>query len=140
MENNMMSLKISEDMIKGIVSQQIEQAIVRELGNSEEYMRALISLALHQKVSSSGSVSHYPSDNKFDYLDMLLKEQIQTAAKKALEEYIKENTDILKQALRKELEKESAKNKLVETFIEGTSRAFEYSWNFECNVNFKRNE
>jgi hypothetical protein len=140
MENNMMSLNVNEEMIKSIVSQQMKQAIVRELGNTEEYMQALISLALHQKVSSSGNISTYESDNKYDYLDVLLKNHIQDAAKEALQEYIKENSDVLKQALKAELEKTATKNELVKMFVEGASKAFEYSWRFDCKVDFKSGE
>ena len=136
MENNIVSLKISEDMINRIVSKQIQQAIVKELGNAEEYMEALISVALHQKVSEHGVVSKYSSDNKYDYLDIMLKEKIQEAAKEALQEYIKENTDKLKDALKKELEKTATESELVKMFIESASKAFEYSWRFNCNVRF----
>lgn len=139
MENNIVSLKISEGMINGIVSKQIQQAIVKELGSAEEYMEALISAALHQKVSISGEISRYNSENKYDYLDLLLKKKIQEAAKEALQEYIKENTDKLKDALKKELEKTSTKNELVKMFIEGASKAFEYSWRFNCDVRFASN-
>jgi histone H3/H4 len=140
MENTMLSLKISEDMVKEIVSKQIQQAIVKELGNAEEYMEALISAALHQKVSQSGEISRYNSENKYDYLDLLLKKKIQEAAKEALQEYIKENTDKLKDALKKELEKTSTKNELVKTFVEGASKAFEYSWCFNCDVKFSKDD
>jgi hypothetical protein len=139
MENNIVSLKISEDMVKEIVSKQIQQAIVKELGSAEAYMEALISAALHQKVSIDGKVSRYSSDNKYDYLDIMLKEKIQETAKVALQEYIKENADKLKDALKKELEKTSTKNELVKTFVEGASKAFEYSWRFNCNVKFASN-
>lgn len=139
MENNIVSLKISEDMINGIVSKQIQQAIVKELGNAEEYMEALISAALHQKVSERGVVSNYSSENKYDYLDLLLKKKIQEAAKEALQEYIKENADKLKDSLKKELEKTATKNELVKMFIEGASKAFEYSWRFNCDVKFASN-
>ena len=139
MENNIVSLKISEDMINGIVSKQIQQAIVKELGNAEEYMEALISAALHQKVSKSGEISRYDSENKYDYLDIMLKKKIQETAKVALQEYIKENADKLKDALKKELEKTATKNELVKMFVEGASKAFEYSWRFNCDVRFASN-
>jgi hypothetical protein len=139
MEENIVSLKIGEDMIKGIVSKQIQQAIVRELGNADEYMQALIGAALHQKVSVNGTVSSYSSENKFDYLDVLLKKQIQETAKEALQKYIKENSELLKTALKKELEKTATKNELVKTFIEGASKAFECNWRFGCDVKFTPN-
>jgi hypothetical protein len=136
MENTMLSLKISEDMVKEIVSKQIQQAIVKELGNAEEYMEALVNTALHQKVSSNGSVGNYSSDNKFDYLDLLLKKNVQEAASAAMKEYITENTDKLKAALRLELEKTATKDKLVETFVNGAVDAFACRWNFSCIVSF----
>lgn len=140
MENTMLSLKIGEDMVKEIVSKQIQQAIVKELGNAEEYMEALIRVALHQKVSEHGTVSNYSSENKYDYLDVLLKKKIQEAAREALQEYIKENTDKLKAALKKELEKTATKDELVKTFIDGASKAFEYSWRFGCDVKFSKDD
>lgn len=138
MNSELVSLNVSETMIKDIVSKQIQQAIVRELGNAEEYMSALVKNALHEKVSSTGKVSNYSSDNKYDYLDILLKNNIQEAAKKALQEYIEENSDLLKTALKKELEKEANRSALVGAFINGASKAFEYSWNFNCNVKFEK--
>ena len=140
MENNIVSLKISEDMINGIVSKQIQQAIVRELGKTEEYMEALISAALHQKVSSNGQVSKYSHENKYDYLDILLKNKIQEAAKDALKEYIAENAELLKVALKNELEKTATKNELVKTFVDGATKAFACGWGFRCDVNFKSPE
>ena len=75
MSNELVSLNISEDMIQGIVSKQIQQAIVRELGNTDQYVEALVASALHQKVSSSGDVSRYSGDNRYDFLDILLKKK-----------------------------------------------------------------
>ena len=43
---------------------------------------------LHQKISKDGTVSRYDSDNKYDYLDVLLR-KIYKAADEALKEYIK---------------------------------------------------
>ena len=132
----MLSLKISEDMVREIVSKQIQQAIVKELGNAEEYMGAIINVALHQKVSSSGSLSTYSPDNKYDYLDIVLKNNVQEATKKAIREFIEENSEKLKCALKKELEKSATKDKLVDTFINGAVNTFTNSWSFNCNVNF----
>ena len=140
MDKDMVSLKINDDMIKGIVSKQMQQAIVKELGNAEEYMEALIATALHQQVTSNGDISNYARDNKYDYLDVLLKKEIQKAAKNALEEYIKENTELLKEAMKKELTKTASKNMLVNTFIEGATKAFKSSWGFNCNVDFDSRE
>ena len=67
-------------MIKDVVSKQIQQAIVRELGNTQEYMEALVGNALHQKISKDGTVSRYDSDNKYDYLDVLLRKNIQESS------------------------------------------------------------
>ena len=53
-DNKIVSMSIDPELVKNIVKQQIEQAIVRELGNAEEYMKSLISVALNHKVDSSG--------------------------------------------------------------------------------------
>ena len=140
MDNSMVSLKISEDMVQAVISKQLQSAIIAQLGNAEQYMAALISAALHQKVDSNGRVDSYAGNNKYDYLDILLKEKIREAAKGAIQEYVKENQEILKQALKKELEKTATKNKLVETFVDGATKAFACNWGFKCDVKFANPE
>jgi hypothetical protein len=140
MTNDLVSLNISETMIKEIVSKQIQQAIVRELGNTEEYMQALVGAALHQKVSEKGTLSNYSSDNKFDYLDIMLRNRIQEAARKAFNEYPEENSELLKTALKKELSETAKKDALVNAFIDAASKGFGSVWNFKCDVHFLKRE
>ena len=135
-------VEILDCTIDQLLSSREEAELLNNIiaGNTEEYMEALISAALHQKVSSNGQVSKYSYDNKHDYLDILLKNKIQEAAKDALKEYIAENAELLKVALKNELEKTATKNELVKTFVDGATKAFACEWGFRCDVNFKSPE
>lgn len=136
MENNLMTLNLSEDMIKGIVDKQIQQAIVKQLGNAEEYMEGLISSALHQKVDSSGKISQYSSYNKYDYLDIALKKNIRIAVDEAIKEWIKENQELLKKQLKKHMSKDETKNQFIDAFTNGLTNCFESSYRINCAVSF----
>ena len=72
-ENNLLSLKIDDSVIKPIVEKQIQAAIVTAIGNKEDLIDSLVKTALHQKVNSNGNIGSYSSDNKFDFLDMVVK-------------------------------------------------------------------
>lgn len=87
MSDNIVSMKIDETIVKECVKKQIEQAIVRELGDAEEYMASLISLALNHKVDADGKFTT-ASYEKRTYLEYLFNKTITDAAKKAFEEYM----------------------------------------------------
>lgn len=136
MNEELATIKISDDLIKTIVSKQIQQAIVKSLGNAEEYMEALVANALHRKVDYSGKVSNYNSDNKFDFLDVLLKKEIGESAQEAIREYIAENKEKLKSALKKEMKKPKFTEQILNAFASGAADALDniYSFHIQCDL------
>lgn len=137
METEMVSLKLDKDMIQAVISKQIQHAIVQQLGNPEEYMEALIKNALHQKVDYKGKVSIYSSDNKYDYLDITLKEQVRTAVDEAIQEWIKEHKTVLKQQLSKHMQKEKVRDQFLNSFIDGFEKCFSTSYRLYCDIKFE---
>ena len=111
-----MNLEINEEVVKTIFQQTLNQAIIDSMGNKEEYMIALINSAMKEKVDANGRKSNYKSDNKYNFIDVEVKNAIQNAAKEAIGEYIKENRELLKLTVKKEFEKEENKNALVNAF------------------------
>ena len=135
-----MNLEINEEVVRTIFQQTLNQAIIDSMGNKEEYMIALINSAMKEKVDAKGRKSNYNSDNKYNFIDVEVKNAIQNAAKEAIGEYIKENRELLKLTVKKEFEKEENKNALVNAFVKGAVESFDYNYNFSANLDIRRTE
>lgn len=139
MSGNMINLGINEDMVKPILEKQIQAAIMANLGNVDELFEFAIKKALSVKVNSEGLVSNYSSDNKYDFLEALTAKAIRNAATEAIKEYVKENQEQLKIALKKEMEKKANQNKLVQAFVDSATNTFSYEWRFDAKVELSKN-
>jgi hypothetical protein len=136
----MMSLEINESMVKPIIEKQIEAAILANIGNPEELISKTVALAMKQKVSSNGNVSQYSYDNKYDYLEILTGNAIREAAKEGLQEWLKDNKQLVKAMVIQEMNKPERHDSLVKAFADAVENSLSCSWSFNCNVNFTKNE
>lgn len=134
--SNMINLGISEDMVKPILEKQIQAAILANIGNPEELIRKTISVALHQKVSKSGTISQYSSDNNYDYLEILVGQTIRNAAEESLKEWLKENSQMVKALVVQEMNKPERQNSLVGAFAKSVEDSLRCSWRFNCDIKF----
>jgi len=136
MANEMMSLKINEDMVKPILEKQIQAAIMANIGNPEQLIQKIVSMALSYKVDQNGKVSNYNSDNRYDYIEVLTGQAIREAAKDALKEWLAENQELLKVAVTKELNKPARLKTIVGAFADAAEKSFKSNWSFNCDVKF----
>ena len=135
-----MSLEINESMVKPIIEKQIQAAILSNIGNSEELVSKTVALAMKQKVSNAGNVSTYQSDNRYDYLEIMTINAIREAAKEALQEWLKDNKQLIKAMVIQEMSKPERQGSLVKTFVEAVENSLSCSWMFNCDINFIKNE
>jgi hypothetical protein len=136
----MMSLEINESMVKPIIEKQIQAAIFANIGNPEELIGKAVTLAMKQKVSSNGNISQYSSDNKYDYLEILTGNAIRESAKEALQEWLKDNKQLVKAMVIQEMSKPERQGSLVKAFADAVEKSLSCSWMFNCNINFTKNE
>ncbi|MDP4158192.1 MAG: hypothetical protein Q8911_00305 [Bacillota bacterium] len=136
--SNMINLGISEDMVKPILEKQIQAAILANMGNPEELIRNVVSTALRQKVDKDGKVSSYSSDNRYDYLDVLVGKTIRKAAEDSLTEWLKENSQMVKALVIQEMNKPERQNSLVGAFAKSVEDSLKCSWRFNCDVRFDK--
>ena len=137
MENEMVSLKINQDTITPIIEKQIQAAIVANLGNHEELIGKMVSLALHSKVNSKGMLSQYRSDNTYDFLEVITKKTIQEAAQNALADWLAKNSKKIRAALIAELAKPTRQKTMAKAFADAVERSITSKWHMNCTVNFK---
>ena len=136
MDNNMINLEVDKDLIANIMTKQIQTAIAANMGNPEEFIQNVIGLALRQKVNSDGNVGRYSSDNKYDYIEVLARQNIKKIAQNLMEEWIEENADLLKDTLKKELSKKSSMNRLTKAYMTAFENSLSATWNFKADIKF----
>lgn len=140
MKSDMVSLQINEDMVKPILEKQIQAAVMAGIGNPEQLIQKVVSVALSHKVDKNGDVSKYSSDNTHDYLDVLTSKAIREAAKQALEEWLNENKTLVKEMVIKEMNKPARQKTLVKAFADAVEDSLSCSWRFNCDVNFTKQD
>jgi len=137
MTEEMASLKINNDIITPIIEKQIQAAIVANLGNHEELISKMVSLALHSKVNSKGGIDQYSSYNTYDFLDVLTSNTIQEAARTALTEWLNKNSKKIRDALLTELAKPTRQKSMAKAFADAVESSITSKWHMNCTVNFK---
>jgi len=134
------NMEISDDAIKAVFEQSLNQAVMAAMGNKEEYIAALINAAFRQKVDEHGKVNEYSRHNKYNWLDIHVKKVIQDAANEAIGEYLEENREMLQEQVKIEMNKKENKSALVNAFVDAAQRAFKYRFNFDAKIELRESD
>jgi len=140
MKNGLVNLNISEDIVRPIIEKQIQAAVLANIGDPEETIGKLVSLALKQKVNSEGYVSKYDCENRYDFLEVMTGAAIREAAKEALKKWLSDNAELMKKKVIEELNKPERRESIVGAFADAVERSFKFQWNFGCNINFTKQD
>ncbi len=136
-ENNMVSMKVDDDVVKAVIEKQIQAGIVMQLGNQEDLIAKAVTKALSVKSRSDGTFGRYESDNKFDFLEVLTTNAIRKAATEAMHEWVKVNSEKIKAAVLKELKKPTRQKSLAVAFANCVEDSLKCRWNMKCDVSFE---
>jgi len=138
MAEEMASLKINNDIITPIIEKQIQAAIVANLGNHEELIGKMVSLALHVKVNDKGRIDQYSSYNKYDFLEVLTSTVIQEAARNALIDWLHVNSQKIRTSVFIELAKPTRQKSMAKAFADAVESSITSKWHMNCTVNFDK--
>lgn len=136
-KESMVSLEVSEDMIKALIEKRISAAIVGALGDSTKVLESAVTLALRQKVSNNGSISRYSSDNKFEFVEVMAGEAIRKAAKKAMQDWLTQNSEKVRDAVIKEMKKPKRVNSIAQAFANSVEQSIKTGFRVNCDVAFE---
>ena len=139
-DSNMVTLGINEDMVKPILEKQIQAAILANIGNPEELITKVVSLALRQKVNCEGKIDSYSSHNTYDYLEIITGKAIREAAQESLKNWLEENAQLVKAMVIQEMNKPERQNSLVKAFADAVEQSFACSWRFNCDIHLEKKE
>lgn len=141
MENEMVSLKIDQTMVSSVLEKQIQSAIIQQLGDQDELIAQAVKVALSQKVDREGNVNcRYESDRKYDFLEVLATKSIHEAAKTALQEWLKENSEKIRNAVFEELKTPNRQRSIAVAYADAIEHSLVSRWNMSCNIEFKEKE
>lgn len=126
MENNMMSLSISKEMLTPVIEQQVKAMMATILGGQEQIVDTIIKRILETKVDSNGRPNSY-SDGK-TYFEWLLKDEITKVVKELIAEEMKSKVSNIKKAVKKQIQSESGATVIADALLNGLNRTCESSW------------
>ena len=127
-------IKVSPDLIQGIVERKVQTAITEALSNEKCLVERVVTAALEMKVRQDGKVSRYSSDNKFTYLEALCNQLIRDAAKTAIKEWAEGRKQELKAEFLRQLQTKKTSKILVRACVDGIVNAVGNKWMFSVNV------
>jgi len=138
MDNQDVSLTISQDIVKPIVEAKIKEALIKSFGeNKEDVLNRIIDDFLSQKVDINGKVNNYNSENKYSYADILIRKMINSALSDAVKEWAKNNSDKIKDALCEKLNQKTSMKKMANSIMSGLLKATENKWTFSTEFKFE---
>lgn len=129
MENT--SLQIPRDLIDPIIEAHVSAAVLSALADKQGLMQRVVAQTLSAKVDSQGRKSDY-NDAK-PWIQWLTEECIREAVKKALQEAVAKNEEMVRDAIVKELQKKNSP--LVRQLVSGMTSAFTNPSNLNWRLN-----
>lgn len=137
---NMMSLNISDEVIKAAVREEVSAGIVKALGNPEIVVRDAIHEMTDRYVDSTGEFVKKDSWRAMPYFDWLAKNTIEKTVKEEIEKYINENREEFAKEIRKQLQSTNFKESIAASFLKSLSDIAGSSWKMPINVSFEQPE
>lgn len=137
---NMMSLNISDEVIKAAVREEVNAGIVKALGNPEIVVRDAIHEMTDKYVNSNGEFVEKDSWRSIPYFDWLAKNTIEKTVKEEIEKYINENREEFAKEIRKQLQSTNFKESIAASFLKSLSDITKSSWKMPINVSFEQPE
>jgi hypothetical protein len=140
MENDMVNLRINEDLVTRIVEKQVIAAVMANIGDPEELIGAVVQKALQTKVDSDGNINSYDHNNRHNFMEYLVTKKVKEMAEKLLIEWLEDNNKVLKEILKKELDKKTNMNKLIKSYMNSFEESLACTWRFDANIVFTQEE
>ena len=131
MENNMMSLSISKEMLTPVIEQQVKVMMATILGGQEQIVDKVIKNILETKVDNDGRPTSYSSGRP--YFEWLLKDEITKAVKELIAEEMKSKVSNIKKAIKKQIQSETGATVIADALLNGLNKTCESS----CRSTFK---
>lgn len=132
--SNPVNLTIDPKVIEGVISAQVQAGIAAQFSRTPEFLEKLVAAVLTKKVDEKGTF-HGGNDsyyNRHDLIEVLSHQAIKSVAEAALREWVDENKDKVKAAIRARLLRNQ--KKLVQLFVDAAEKAVSPDFQVSCTL------
>lgn len=129
-----LEMKISGDMVRGIIDAKIKAAIVSELGKEKELIGYAVDRLLEMKVAANGKQSTYSSENKYNLIEGLTRAAFAEAVGAAVRGWVAERQPEIREAVARELARKS--KGMAKILVDGVGNALKDSWRLSVRCEF----
>jgi ABC-type Zn uptake system ZnuABC Zn-binding protein ZnuA len=138
MENKLMSLQISEDLVKPVIEAKIKATIIEALGGKDQLLEGIMKQVFNQKVSDKGTVSSYSSDNIYNWFDVVITNILQEEVRKAVVEAIKLNSEEITATVEKYIKSNKGTSQIAKALVEAMNGTFSNSYRSNFKIEFEK--
>ena len=131
-----MSLEISQDYIDNLTKDLLEQSLIETLDAKNTIVESIVSSVLSVKVNDEGRVSNYERENRYTFLEWLVRKMIKEEVRSVADEVLEEKRGDIREAIRREVSKKANLNKMVDAFFESFSDNLNNKYRTTIDVGF----
>lgn len=135
-----MSLEISQEYIDSLTKDLLEQSLIETLDAKNTIVQSIVSNVLSARVDENGRVSNYNSDNKYTFLEHLVRKMIREEALSVTEEVLKERRKEIRDTIKKEMNKKANIDKFFDAFMSTTMDNLDSRYRTYFDIRFEKKE
>lgn len=112
-----MSLEISQDYIDNLTKDLLTQSLIETLDAKNTIVEGIVSNILSVEVDENGRISSYRGDNKYTFLEWLVRKMIREEVKSVAEEVLNEKREDIRKSIKKEMSRKATIDKFCDAFF-----------------------
>lgn len=137
---NMMSLNISDEVIKAAVQEEVHAGIVKALGDPSVIVRDAIKTMTNRYVNERGEFVSKDNWRAKPYFDWLAADIVKTTVKEEIEKYVNENREEFAEEIRKQLKSADFRKSISASFLQAIVKNTESDWKMPISISFEKSE
>ena len=135
---NMMSLNISDEVIKAAIQEEVHAGIVKALGDPSVIVRDAIKTMTNKYVNERGEFVSKDNWRAKPYFDWLAEDIVKTTVKEEIEKYVNENREEFAEAIRKQLKSADFIKSITTSFLQAVVKNTESEWKMPISISFEK--
>lgn len=133
-----MSLEISQDYIDNLTKDLLTQSLIETLDAKNSIVEGIVSQILSVKVNDKGQIDSWSSENKYTFLEYLVRKMIRDEVKSVAEEVLNEKRDDIRKAIRREMSSKATIDKFCNAFFSSVVDGLEDRYKTTIDVTVER--
>lgn len=134
--SEMMSLNISQDLIKSAIQEEVKAGIIRALGDPSKIVKDAIASMTDTYVDVNGNITKIGSYRSKPYFDWLAEETVKKTVREEIEKYVNEHREEFANVIRMELGKKTFRNNMAAEFIKTITEAIHRDYKMPITISF----